>query len=120
MIYFIFERHFQMYIFKYLFYLIIKIQSAYSKKARRWRGELFHKTLRPDSDNKILDIGSGTGEYFHWIVKSNKNVYISDINLQLLSIAKNRFGYNTIKLDASKTLPFRDKYFDNSVLFLTY
>lgn len=95
--------------------LMINLHKKFSSRARSWRAHLFLKELKPKFIDRVLDLGSGNGSYFYQIIKPRKNVFISDINRNLLLQGKKLFGYNTIVLNVEKTLPFQDNYVD--VLF---
>lgn len=94
------------------FRLLKQLGYFYSRKSRKWRAELFNSNFHLKDNHKILDLGSGTGNYFFQFVKPNKNVFISDINPKLLKIGKKQFGYQTLLIDATIRLPFKNKYFD--------
>ncbi len=96
----------------FIFRLLTKLGYLYSRKSRKWRAELFNSNFHLKDNHKILDLGSGTGNYFFQFVKPNKNVFISDINPNLLKIGNKQFGYKTHLIDATKPLPFKNNHFD--------
>jgi SAM-dependent methyltransferase len=65
-------------------------------------------------------LGSEDGSYIAGIVPFRKNVFIADIDPEMLSLGRARYGFETVLLDESGVLPFEDNYFDivhcNSVI----
>jgi SAM-dependent methyltransferase len=84
----------------------------YSSRARAKRGKQFLSFCQPKDDDKILDLGGGTGEHFAAICCFRKNVTIADHSRRDLSIASAKFGFKTVELDAIDKLPFSDNEFD--------
>ena len=83
-----------------------------SQKARARRGELFRKLLQPTENDKILDLGGGDGSHIASILPFRQNVTIADIDTKALKQAKERFGFQTVRIPESGQLPFPDQYFD--------
>lgn len=63
---------------------------------------------------KICDIGGGSGGFLHFF--GVKKALIVDISSTGISLANKR-GYKTLKYDLSQKLPFKDKTFDDVLLF---
>ena len=62
--------------------------------------------------NRILDSGSLDGSYFAGVVPFRDNVYIGDIHPDLLESGKQKYGFNTLLLDETGTIPVPDGFFD--------
>lgn len=89
------------------------IAGGYSTRARAKRARLLtsHITLKPE--DRVLDLGGGTGSHFHSIFPGHKKVIIADVLEQDLKVARETYGYETVQLpDGDETLPFADKEFD--------
>jgi len=100
--------------------MIKKMAEIFSEKSRARRAALFHQYLCPTQEDKILDLGSEDGSYIAGIIPFRKNVFIADINEEMLNRGRARYGFQTVLLDESGVLPFEDNYFDiihcNSVI----
>jgi hypothetical protein len=100
--------------------MINKLAEIFSKRCRARRAALFHRYLCPSQEDKILDLGSEDGSYIAGIIPFRKNVFIADIDPEMLSRGREQYGFETILLDESGVLPFEDGYFDivhcNSVI----
>jgi SAM-dependent methyltransferase len=96
--------------------LITKVVLAASKKARQKRAEIFHKYFKIDASTKILDLGSEDGSNIASILAGTEydaaNVYIADIDNDLIQKGRENFGFTPILLDESGALPFSDVFFD--------
>jgi SAM-dependent methyltransferase len=84
---------------------------GYQARCRQRRGEIFKQYLKPAEDDRILDLGGGTGSYISHLLPFKKNVYIADIdkNELIRSAAK---GYKTVLIREDGTIPYEDGYFD--------
>jgi len=100
--------------------MIAKIAEALSKRCRAKRAVLFCQHLHPTWQSKILDIGSENGSFIASVVPFRENVVIADIDEEMLSRGREKYGFKTILLDESGVLPFEDNCFDivhcNSVI----
>ncbi|MEZ4989264.1 MAG: class I SAM-dependent methyltransferase [Saprospiraceae bacterium] len=102
--------------------MIKTIQRKFSQNARKGRGELFKKVLRPKATDSILDLGGGPGTYMHAMLPDHpaEMMTIADILQDDLAYAKKNFQYQTAVLAESEHLPFSDQEFDivfcNSVI----
>ena len=86
---------------------------------RIWKSELINLMNIQKSD-KIIDVGSGTGDLVRLILNKNfkNNIYSVDLNNEMLSYGKIRFKnkkVNFIKANAEK-LPFEDNSFDKYII----
>lgn len=106
--------------------LYSKIAHDYDKT--RWEGkgkyiDLLQKELVYDilnkcgakKDDKILDVGVGTGRLVIPFVEMGFDTYGIDISEQMLEIVKNKIGYlPNLHLDKAnaKNIPFQDNFFD--------
>ncbi len=92
--------------------MLKKIEKIYSKYARSNRGKIFRKYLNPTTDDKILDLGGGDGAHLAEIIPFRGNIYLADIDSNLLEKGRTKFGFNPILLNENGRLPFPDFYFD--------
>jgi hypothetical protein len=102
-------------------FIIEKIFKPYSFRFERKRKDLFYEFFNPKSDDKILDLGGDDGRRMAILFPDKrKDIYIADISHRALETAKSKYGFETILLDESGEIPFRDNYFDitfcNSVI----
>ena len=89
---------------------------------RLWKKRLI-EIMNINSKDKIIDVGSGTGDLTKIILKENKNVliYSVDLNLEMLNEAKKKFNdqqkKNTKFINANaENLPFENNFFDKYVI----
>ena len=86
---------------------------------RLWKKELVdYMNIQPS--DKIIDVGSGTGDLINLIFKKkiNENIYSVDLNQEMLNLSKKRFINKKIKFvkaNAEK-LPFENNLFDKYVI----
>ncbi|MGC8940435.1 MAG: class I SAM-dependent methyltransferase [Candidatus Nanoarchaeia archaeon] len=87
----------------------------YEEQIKKWYSAEPLLNIKPNE--KILDVGCGTGIITKQIYNKCKNVWGVDISEGMLSVAKEvRSGPNYLLSDA-KNLPFQDKTFDKVVSF---
>jgi len=69
--------------------------------------------MLPENSKKVLDIGSGTGEFTQMIIDRLKDAEITgmDINLKYAALAE-KYHYREVIADAGKPLPVADSSFD--------
>ena len=89
---------------------------------RLWKKRLI-EIMNINSNDKIIDVGSGTGDLTKIILKENKNVliYSVDLNLEMLNEAKKQFNDRQKKnikfINANaENLPFENNFFDKYVI----
>ena len=89
---------------------------------RLWKKRLI-EIMNINSNDKIIDVGSGTGDLIKIILKENKNalIYSVDLNLKMLNEAKKQFNYQQKKnikfINANaENLPFENNFFDKYVI----
>ena len=89
---------------------------------RLWKKRLI-EIMNINSKDKIIDVGSGTGDLTKIILKENQNVliYSVDLNLEMLNEAKKRFNDQQKKnikfINANaENLPFENNFFDKYVI----
>lgn len=96
--------------------LITKLVRNFSKEARKKRAALFRNSFQLDENTKILDLGSETGSAINLILQDTpikpENVYIADINSDVLEKGKEQYGFVPVLIDESGRLPFDDQFFD--------
>lgn len=87
-----------------------------SQKARKKRASIFRDAFVLSESTKILDLGSESGSHIKAILQNtpvkSENVYIADINPELIQTGKDTFGFNPVLIGESEKLPFTDGYFD--------
>jgi len=85
---------------------------------RVWKNQLITK-LRPNPQQKLLDVGGGTGDIaFKYLANGGLDVTVYDINDEMLAVGRDRAidqgllsGIQWMQGDAEK-LPFKDNSFD--------
>ena len=89
---------------------------------RLWKKRLI-EIMNINSNDKIIDVGSGTGDLTKIILKENKNVliYSVDLNLEMLNEAKKRFNGQQQKnikfINANaENLPFENNFFHKYII----
>lgn len=100
--------------------MITKLAKLFSQKYRAERGELFRQYLHPTQEDIILDLGSEDGSSIANMIPFRENVFIADIDQEMLLRGKEQYKFKTVLLDEDCMLPFEDNYFDivfcNSVI----
>lgn len=100
--------------------MIKKVAQLFSQKNRARRAVMFRRYLQPTQQDKILDLGSADGSFIAEIIPFRENVFIADINEEMLCRGRARYGFEMVLLDESGILPFEDNYFEivhcNSVI----
>ena len=88
---------------------------------RLWKKRLI-EIMNINSYDRIIDVGSGTGDISKIILKENKNVsiYSVDLNLKMLNEAKKQLNDQQKKnikfINANaENLPFENNFFDKYV-----
>jgi ubiquinone/menaquinone biosynthesis C-methylase UbiE len=98
-----------------------KVFEPYSSKFEKRRIKLIKSSFTFNSNDKILDFGGYDGRRMvHLFPDKTDGIFIADISEKGLDIAKTVYGFETILLDESGTIPFKDNFFDflfcNSVI----
>lgn len=87
-----------------------------SKKARQARAEVFRRYFQLNETTKVLDLGSEDGSNIASILKNTgvnpSNIYIADIDADLIERGQKNYGFNPVLLDETGNLPFVDGFFD--------
>lgn len=89
-----------------------------TNKFHNQRSTIFLDELKPKKTDKILDLGGGDGSFFNMVLKNKKskmlreNITIADYDANVLKIAKQKFGFKTLQIDANLKLPFKNKSYD--------
>jgi hypothetical protein len=100
--------------------MITKIVKKFSSLSRKKRSLIFNKYMKPCASDKILDLGSEDGSHIAQFIPFRENVYIADIDEELLSQGREKYGFKTVLINESGRLPFDDNFFDivycNSVI----
>ena len=92
--------------------LLASLKRAVASRSRSKRADLFRRTLIPSQSDRILDLGGGKGRHFAQHLPELNRVCVADHNADALAFAKQRFGFETVLLDATERLPFADQEFD--------
>ena len=86
---------------------------------RLWKSELTD-LLNIQKRDKIIDVGSGTGDLISLISKKKlmNELYSVDLNLEMLNFSKKKFKDQNIKFIRAnaENLPFRDNFFDKYII----
>ena len=95
---------------------IARIVNAVRKRARAKRAKIFLQNFCITAQAKILDIGSEDGLSIASVLRSTgarpENVFIADINEELVKKGQARYGLMATLIAESGKLPFEDKSFD--------
>lgn len=95
---------------------IKRIFENLSKSARAKRSGLFRSQFRIDRNTRILDLGSEDGSHLRSVLGGSNfdpsNVYIADIDPELIERGRVKYGFNPVLIDESDRLPFEDGFFD--------
>jgi SAM-dependent methyltransferase len=85
-------------------------------KFRMQRKQVFLNAFELDSKTKILDLGSEDGSHINKIIQGTEvspiNVFLADIDQDLLNSGRAKYGFNTILIPKDGKLPISDKVFD--------
>ncbi|MGD2156941.1 MAG: class I SAM-dependent methyltransferase [Anaerolineales bacterium] len=92
--------------------MIRTLANKFSMRSRKNRGRLFIRYMKPSPQDKILDLGSGTGSHLSSIIPYRENIFIADINQNQLDYGKQKYGYKPVQIKESGRLPFSDHFFD--------
>ena len=101
-------------------YLQRKMNQLHEKFMRQ-RFDLFVDLIDINTGDLIVDLGGGPGEFMELFTDKNKKykISIADISREALQVAREK-GFETILLEESAPLPFKDKEVDvifcNSVI----
>jgi hypothetical protein len=91
---------------------IIRVAHAYSATQRARRGTLFVDRLRPEPEDRILDLGSEDGSHIERILGRECNVFIADIDREALEAGRRKYGFTPLLIPEEGRLPFADRDFD--------
>ncbi len=88
----------------------------FSRRARAKRAQIFRDAFFLDNNTKILDLGSENGSNINTVLKGSGvksgNVYIADINADVVTQGSKLFHFNPVVINETETLPFPDGFFD--------
>ena len=80
------------------------------------RARIFLENFSPSPQTRILDIGSEDGTNIALVLKTSpvrpENVYIADIDEQMVLKGREKFGFSPIVIPESGRLPYEDGFFD--------
>lgn len=90
--------------------------SSFSAASRHRRAEIFRRSFTIGPETKILDLGSEDGRAIAALLEPTAvrpgNVWLADIEPDVVSSGASRFGFNAVKLKEFEALPFEDGFFD--------
>jgi SAM-dependent methyltransferase len=89
-----------------------RVAVRFSTACRLRRGRLFVDRLRPTIEDRILDLGGGSGGHIAELVPYRHNVTIGDLDVAALSRAAETYGFGTLHLDGGETFAVADGAFD--------
>src|SRR3954453_6629317 len=92
--------------------MITRLVQRCRRAARRRRADLFRRTITTPPGARVLDLGSEDGSHIHSVVPAGTDVYIADIDAELVHEGARRYGYHPVVLEPDQPLPFPDGYFD--------
>lgn len=104
---------------------LAKLYEAWQKSPEgilfdRLSSELIVRLLRPKKEERVLDIGCGTGNHLLLFYRLGLDVTGLDASPYMLDIAKSRLGNKaTLKIGRAEDLPFEDNEFDLTTLIIT-
>ena len=86
---------------------------------RLWKKELIN-LMNIQKTDKIIDVGSGTGDLIDLILKKKiiNHVYSVDLNYEMLKYGKKKFNNKKVKFIKAnaENLPFKDNSFDKYII----
>ena len=88
---------------------------------RLWKKNLI-ELMNIQNTDKIIDIGSGTGDLIKIIQKNNPSAYLisTDLNFEMLKHGRNNFSNKTKKINwincNAENLPFENNLFDKYII----
>jgi SAM-dependent methyltransferase len=90
--------------------------NAMRRRARKRRTRIFLENFSLSSQTRILDIGSEDGANIASVLKTSpvqpENVYIADIDEQMVLKGREQFGFSPVVIPESGRKPFEDSFFD--------
>lgn len=77
---------------------------------------MFRSIFEINENTTILDLGSETGSNIKSVLEGTradpKNIYIADIDRDMVEEGKARYGFNPVCISETGNFPFEDKFFD--------
>ena len=102
---------------------IISIYFEIKNKERKRRIDFIIRNTSPQKDEKILDIGCGTGSIAYHCAKMGARCYAIDYSIRSLELGKKLIKkydlenkVNFIQWEVDNPLPFKDNYFNKIVV----
>ena len=92
--------------------LLRRIAARSSTACRVRRGQLFLGRLRPTAEDRIIDLGGGSGGHIAQIVPFRANVTIGELDTAALRQAAETYGFGTLQLDGGERFPVADGAYD--------
>jgi SAM-dependent methyltransferase len=89
-----------------------RLAARSSTACRARRGRLFVERLRPTKDDRILDLGGGSGGHIAEIVPYRSSVTIGELDAEALRRAAETYGFDGLQLDGGETFPVADRQYD--------
>jgi SAM-dependent methyltransferase len=89
-----------------------RLAARSSTACRVRRGRLFVERLQPTEDDRILDLGGGSGGHIAELVPYRCNVTIGELDAKALRHAAETYGFSGLQLDGGETFPVADGEYD--------
>ena len=95
-------------------------QTEKGKYISSLENKLMVDLLKPQTGQKLLDIGCGTGNHLLYFLEKNLFIYGIDSSYSMLKEAEKKTSGKKVVINAgAQSLPFLDKSFDISIIFTT-
>jgi SAM-dependent methyltransferase len=96
--------------------LIRRAFDSFSGSARSARAEIFRGSFALGPTTRILDLGSEDGSHIAAVIAGTdvrpENVFIADIDTDLLKAGSDKYGFTPVELSENGRVPFGDGEFD--------
>jgi SAM-dependent methyltransferase len=89
-----------------------RLAARSSAACRVRRARLFVERLQPTEDDRILDLGGGSGGHIAEIVPYRSNVTIGELDAEALRRAAQTYGFGGLHVDGGETFPAVDGEYD--------
>ncbi len=95
---------------------LASVVHTFRRRARAKRARVFREVFEIMARTRIVDIGSEDGSSIAAVLQGTgvkpKNVYIADIESELVQRGHKHYGFVPVVIPESGRLPFEDQYFD--------
>jgi demethylmenaquinone methyltransferase/2-methoxy-6-polyprenyl-1,4-benzoquinol methylase len=73
------------------------------------------KLMSLDGDEKLLDVGGGTGRISQFLIDKTSSIFLADLSFEMLKQSTEKHGLISIN-SHSESLPFPDQEFDRVIM----